>query len=195
MDRRIRSSLLIAILLQAIPTVAVAGSSAGLSAGNASGLLSATRTVPITLNFDPEVEVTGFNFDLGFDPDRVTVGKVSLGSAASGKTLPTPTQPSPGILRVIVFGVDAIPMSEGVVVNIQFNIESGASPGTFTLALTNTALSDPSGSGISHITSNGSFTVIAPPTNTPAPASTNTPVPTDTPVPPTSTPGPSATPS
>ena len=134
MNRRIKSSLLIAILLQAIPSVAAAGSSAGLSAGSASGSPSATRTVPITLNFDPEVEVTGLNFDLGFDPDRVSVGTVSLGSAASGKTLPTPTQPSPGILRVIVFGFDAIPMSEGVVVNIQFSIKSGASPGTFTLS-------------------------------------------------------------
>lgn len=171
------------------PTVVIsAGSGSGPAGDN--GVVIAVSLA----NMDGS-EVTGVNFDLSFDAGRVSIDTVTKGSAPNmSSKLLSYSEPSSGVVRVIVFGVDSdIFIGDGTVANISFDISGAASPGTFTLGLSNVTVTDGTGSEIPSSTSNGSFTVLAPTaTNTPVPTNTNTATPTDTPEP-TDTSEPTAT--
>lgn len=196
--------LLVAALGLAPARAAAQGGSATLSAGSGSGQPGQSVTIPISLTSQGGAQVAGVNFDLNFDEKRLSVSSVTAGSAATaaGKSVSS-SEPSPGKLRVIVFGVNQNVIGSGTIVNITFSILGSAAPGTVNLTFSNTAATDPSGNSVPVNTQAGSVTVNAPPaTATPPPTATspptatapptNTPAPTDTPRP-TSTSAPGAT--
>ncbi len=172
----------IVLLITIIPWKTEAqSSSATLSAGNGSGMPGNTGiSIPIRISADAQAGVTGINFDLNFDSNRLTPQNVTVGSAASsaGKSLSW-SSPSSGKVRVIIFGFNQTPMTSGVIANIVVSINSSAAPGSFSLSLSNAVATDSSGSSVSLSLNSGSFTVNAPP---PPPATA-----THTSVPPTPT--------
>ena len=112
----------------------------------------------VPVDIKSNTEISGINYDLSFDPERVGVEGVDL--VSEGMTLAW-SQPSSGILRVIIFSLSGINLSDGTTTNITFRILRDAPLGTFPLILTNTAMTDPEGSGVSHDVKDGSFTVEA----------------------------------
>lgn len=198
-----------------------------LSVGSASGYPGQTGiSVTVSLTSLGGAQVSAINFDLQFDDSRVSVVAATQGSAASaaGKSL-TWNLSSAGRIRVMIFGFNTDVIGDGPVAVVTFNVLANATPGTFPLRLTNVAIADPGAGGIDPISSDGSFTVLAPPptatptataapptptatrtvtpttgststrTQTPTVSITRTPTRTATPGGPTATSGPSATPS
>lgn len=166
---------------------------ATLSAGSGSGQPGQSN-VTISVGFSSTTDVSGVNFDFGFDSSRLTVTSVTGGSAADGKSLSWST-PSSGTVRVIVFGLDQAAIPDGTLVNVTFAVKSSAPAGTFPLTISNAAASAPDGSSVPVNTNGGSFDVIAPtslPTSTQAPTNTPLPTATATQLPPTHTPTPTS---
>lgn len=200
---------LLILALALVPQPAYAQTpTAVLTAGSGSGLPGANGvTVPVSLTNTNGSEVAGLNFDLSFDSSRIEVASGTcngLGVVLNPAVDDAPvskdvscSSPSVGTLRVIVFGLNSTLIPDGNLVTVTFNVLSAAAPGTFTLGLSNVAVTDGSGQPVAHSESNGSFTVLAPtptPSNTPTPTNTSIPpTSTNTPVPPTA--GPTATPS
>ena len=187
------------LLLASVSSAAAQTPLASLTASDASGDPGEPGiNVPISLSSQGGAEVSIVNFDLNFDSSRLSVASITIGSAASnaGKAF-IPSQPSPGVVRVIIWDPELDPeiIANGTLANVSFNVLGGASPGPSGLTLTGVTVGDLAAQGIPHSVNNGTFTVIAPPTDTPVP--TSTPTPSNTPVPPTptysATPGPSPT--
>jgi len=141
-------------------------SGATLSVGSGSGSPGTLDVVvPVTLSSEPSSEVSGVNFDLLYDSSRLSVGGVTIGAAASaaGKSLSS-SQPSPGTVRVIVFGLNQEAIADGILADIHFNVLPAAAPGQSALTLSAASASDPWGVAVLPLTlSNGSFTVTSPP--------------------------------
>jgi hypothetical protein len=176
-------AVLLALVLLVLPLGASAQSPSGLlSAGDASGLPGATN-VAVTISLDSQggAEIAGVNFDLTFDDARLDVSDVVIGSAAAdaGKVLGW-SQPSSNRIRVIIYAVaNQNVIDDGAVAVVRFNVLGGAVPGDSELNLTNAAAGDPDANPVDLSLSDGTFSVLAPPsTNTPT--ATRTPTPTRT---------------
>ncbi|MBF8256250.1 MAG: Cohesin protein [Anaerolineales bacterium] len=173
----LRSFLAVGLLLAlALPQVGAQAQapSAILSVGSASGAPGATGIgVAVSLTSQNGAEVSAINFDIAFDSSRLTVGGVSLGSGASsaGKSLSS-SQPSAGTLRIVIQG-GVLPIPDGTLATVSFNVNGGASPGASSLSLGNAIASDPLANPVPLALNNGTFTVTAPPaTNTSLPTAT-----------------------
>lgn len=190
-----------------------------LSVGSGSGHPGQSGVdVTVSLASQGGAQVAGLNFDLSFDSSRVSVASVRIGSAAAAaeKTLSW-SGPTSNPIRVMIFGVNLKVIGDGPVAVVTFDVLAQATPGTFALALSNAAATDPAGNKVDVTTTDGSFTVPAPtatptstvtptrtatsttgPTSTPTATRTRTPTATVTRTPapggPTATPGPSPTP-
>lgn len=172
------AALTIVMLMQ--PLAAAAQSPyAVLSASNGSGMPGAANiNISVSLSSFDGAEVSAVNFDLNYDSSRLSLSNedITAGPAASsaGKTV-SGNIIAPGTARVIIFGTNQTPILDGVIVNFSFDVLPGATPGTTSLTLSNTAASSPDADPVSVNTSNGTFTVLAPPaTNTPTSTATRT---------------------
>lgn len=215
MMRKLLSTIAAFVMVLALAGRAAAQTpTAEIDVGNGSGDPGDTGiVVTVSLNSVDGAEVTGINFDLSYDSASVTVPTGSCNnlaiSLASAVANPPPdksiscSHPSGNTVRVIIFGMNAEPIPDGTIVSVTFNVLLTASPGSFSLSLSNVAATDAGGGGVATSLSDGTFTVNAPPpTDTPIPTATLTPTPTPTNTPsatpsrtPSKTPGPSPTPS
>ena len=102
--------------------------------------------IPITLTLEG-ARVSGVSFDVEYDAAALSL-KAAAGAAAAAaaKTLDA-HEPSAGKLRVIVFGVNRILMSEGVVAALTVTAKTSAA-GTFPLKLSNAAATDETGTAV-----------------------------------------------
>lgn len=153
--------VLLAIGLLTVPILATAQESASLLVGNGFGTPSGSDTVEVRLGFDTETEISAINFDLGYDPSRVRVAGVSLGSAAPSEMNLSTSSPSAGMLRLLIFNLSspAATFGSGAILEIEFAIVSSAPAGKFQLELSSAEMADPSGFHVTHSTRNGSFTI------------------------------------
>ena len=104
---------------------------ASLSVGSGSGLPGATNiSIPVSLASLGGAQVTGLNFDLSFNSSRLSVGSVTIGSAASsaGKSLSW-SQPAANRIRVIIVGFNATAIPDGTVAVVSINVLGGARGG------------------------------------------------------------------
>lgn len=155
---------------------------ASLSAGSASGIPGDSDIViPVRLDPDEGIEITGLNFDLTFDTNRLSIQNVTIGSAASSaaKTLSW-LSPSSGRIRVIIFGLNQTAIPNGVMAKVTFSVNTGADPGSSSLSLSNATATDQNGVSVPLSLSPGTFTIPAPPPPTSTATVTQTPHPSAT---------------
>ncbi len=161
-----------------------------LSVGSGSGLPGTTGiSIPVSLTSQGGAQVAALNFDLNFDASRVRVPSgtcsgvvaVALGSAADrAEKLISCSRPSSRTVRVMILGLNTNVIPDGPVAVVRFDVLAGAAPGTFALTLSSTIASDPGASSVPVATSDGSFTVLAPPATSTPTATTVPPTPTVT---------------
>jgi len=186
MKRSALPALGLAILILVGPRAASAQGSgvAVFSVGNGSALPGAADiTVPVSLDSQDGAQVVAVNFDLGFDSASLEVGSVTIGSAASsaGKSLSF-SLPAANRVRVIILGFNQTAIEDGPIAVVHFNVLATAAPGTSTLALSSVTASDADGQAVADESSDGSFTVLAPPVvDTPTRTATASRTPTRTP--------------
>lgn len=158
-----------ALVLLAVAFSAQAQTSgASLSAGSASGMPGDSDIViPVRLDPDEGTEITGLNFDLTFDTNRLSVQNVTIGSAAASaeKSLSW-SSPSSGRIRVIIFGLNQTKIQNGVVADVTFSVNAVADPGSSSLSLSNATATDQDGVSVPLSLSPGTFTIPDPPSAT-----------------------------
>jgi hypothetical protein len=181
-----KSKIVTAILVLIVSLGSATGTeaqspSATLSSGSGSGMAGDTGiSIPVSLNSNFGAQVSGLNFDLTYDNNRLDVISVTTGPAAAAANKGVSTGSIDNMpIKVIIAGLNQDVIPDGIVAYVNINVLPSANPGASSLALSNAAASDPGGAGVALSLSNGSFTVIAP-TSTPLPPPSNTPVPPNT---------------
>jgi hypothetical protein len=156
-----------------------------LTLGIGSGLPGQSVALPLALANNGAAAITAVTIDATFDPTQLAYQSVQAGGAASaaGKAV-SASSPSPGIVRIVVFGLNQAAIADGELAVISFGISSSAlSSGTNPLALANVSAADSSAGAVSVTLQSGSITVSVPSTPPPAPAPAPSPTPTPTPPP------------
>src|SRR3990172_3929906 len=158
MKLRTAFAVALGILLLGIPYGSSAQTpNADLDVGDGSGLPGDTGiSVAVSLASHDGALVSGANFDLGYDSSRLSVSGVNTGEAAAAANKDaTSLVLSDNPLHVIVAGLNANVIGDGVIAYVIFDVLPGAASGTFDLTLSNVALTDPGGVGVASNPSNG----------------------------------------
>jgi uncharacterized protein (TIGR03437 family) len=89
--------------------------------------------------------VTALQFDIQYQDQTISMSE-SLGSAAisAGKTLWT-SNPQAATRRMLIAGLNANPLGDGIVATLSVQVKGGASPDLHPLAISNVVASDSSG--------------------------------------------------
>ena len=105
--------------------------------------------VPIEFSAADGGQGSALQFDLRYDASRFSVADVAVGSAAqaAGKGASSNVV-EPGVLRVIVAGMNQDIVGSGTIAEVTFNVVDPDSSGTSNLVFRNTVVSDPYGSGV-----------------------------------------------
>ena len=120
-----------------------------LVVGSATGAPGETVTIPVT--FANNDTVGGLQFDVQFNSTQFTTGSLTDGPALLPHLRHSST-PSAGTLRVLVrpeVSTSLPNIHNGVIVNIPFTINPGATPGIYDLTLLGVVFSDKSANAVS----------------------------------------------
>ncbi len=164
-----RNRLLTAAVLVALACSLLRPAAAGaqtVSVGNISG--AAGTAVNLTVSFTPGASpVAGLDFELTI-PASLSYVSTTTGAAATtaGKSA-NGSNPSSGIVKVLVFGLNQTPIGSGAVAIVRLNIAAGTPAGPLTVGLQNLTATDPDANRVTASGSGGSVTVTAPSDSTP----------------------------
>lgn len=125
-----------------------------VSVGTASGKAGGTATLPIRLT-TRSASLSAVSVDIAYDPKlfETPAAFIAPNALVAGKNVQT-SNPSPGVFRVGVIGVNTDAISDGLVAKVKFAIKPDAPPGKATLQVSGTA-SDPSGNAMALGIANG----------------------------------------
>ncbi len=119
----------------------------------------------LPLHLDPYLseEVSAVLVDIAFDSNSLTLSEAIPGpaAAAAGKSVNV-VEFSPGVVRVIVAGLNQEAMYEGVVAEVSLLFSPGIPPGFHPVSLGYTELSDPYGSRLEVSTVSGGVYIEGP---------------------------------
>lgn len=180
MKLRTASAVVVAMLLLGAPLAASAQTpNADLDVGDGSGIPGESGVdVSVDLASHDGAQVVSLNFTISYEGAELEFVEASAGSAAAGKTVES-SLPGANPINVIIYG-GTNPVGDGTVAVITFNVKGTATPGEYTLALSEVVLSDAAAQPIQSNPSGGTFTVIGP-AETEAPTPTEGPTVTMTP--------------
>ncbi len=155
-------ALLAAMLLVSVTSVFAAGQ-ANVYIGATSGAPGGTASVDVLLSMSGGAQVSGLQFDVGFDYTRVSVTGARDGAVvtSAGKSI-TWREISSGVSRVIVppsFGGGPGTLSSGTLGYLDFSIHSSASAGPMVLDGDNASATDPSANAVLMGVYDGALTV------------------------------------
>lgn len=156
--------LSIAAVLSVAPLLIVSpmAAAATLTAGNVQAAPGATQvTLPLTLTLAPNDTISGLQANLVFDTQVLTLTGIEVGpTAASSSKKALHNIFEPGHARVVVFGLNQNPISDGIVANALFNVAAGTSLGPKEVALDSAAATNPEGLPIQTTGVAGSITIV-----------------------------------
>jgi hypothetical protein len=141
------------ILFQVIALLIMAGSALGVDTpqidlGSASGVKGSTVTIPVTLTNINGISISAIGMDIGYDTSVLENPNATIGPAgsAAGKSV-VKSNPSSGIFRMGVVGLNNTVIGNGIVAYVAFTIKTTASTGSTPLTNTPSA-SDPDGNSL-----------------------------------------------
>ena len=151
----------VGILLLACVAMTSPCGAATLSLGQQSGMPGDTDvSVPVSLCSAPGEEVAGAQFDIVFDDTILSLPDVVAGPAASDAVKYVySSEFEPGMVRVIVMGLNQTTIADGVVARALFTVADEAPVGAQYLSLTRVLLSDPYGLAVPSESVSGSVYV------------------------------------
>ncbi len=114
------------------------------TAGSVGGQRGGTVVVPVSIVAGVGEQPAGMNYDLTFDPNVLTYVSFADGSAATaaGKS-GTASTPSSGLVRVVIFGLNANVIANGVISNITFTINPSAPFGSSSIGFSSIVVANP----------------------------------------------------
>jgi len=121
-------------------------SGALLSAGTVSAEAGAAAAMPVTLAAETGEEISVVQFTLEFDVSVLTLAELMIGPAAESAEKDINSNVlEPGVVRVIIAGLNQNAIPDGVLVEAVFDVDAQAPPGLHMVAPANLSLSDPFG--------------------------------------------------
>ncbi len=97
--------------------------------------------VSVDINFSNDGDsVSAMNFDFNYDDTRLILNDIIIGAAgtSAGKVVEM-NSISPGLEKVIIYGLNYNLISDGVVLNASFTVRDGATDGDAAISFSNTA--------------------------------------------------------
>jgi len=125
-------------------------SSVTLSASNATGTPGQTLVVPVSLAAQGTAAPATFQSDLSFDQTKLTFTSAQAGAqlTSAGKNLTSTVQPN-GNVRLLAAGVNQTVISNGLVANVTFTLNSQFLNGSTAVTLVNCASASSLGGALS----------------------------------------------
>jgi hypothetical protein len=132
-----------------------------LNIGEGTGNPADTVVIPVSIASIGGSAAAALNFDVAFDQTRLAINPAAVACAAScqaaGKSAAA-ALPAPGVLRIIVFGLNTNAIPDGELVRLPFVIVGGAS-GCAELICQNVTVSDPDAGEIPAICLEGAIQI------------------------------------
>lgn len=126
----------IAIVMTGTAAQAFAGQ---LALGSASGAPGQSVSLPLTFRQGTGPVAVALGTDVSFNASALSKPRCGAGSAlsTSGPTakLVTCAEPSPGVLRIAVLGLNTAPLPDGEVATVTFDVAPGAREGVVALSV------------------------------------------------------------
>ncbi len=143
-------SVLTFLLLLAAATPALA---ATVTVGSQAAVRGATIVVPVNLTSSVGENPAGLQFDLTYNTSVLTFVSYADGpvSTAAGK-FGSSSNPSAGVRRVVIFGLNPNVIGNGVVCNLTFTVQTTAPVGLSPLTLSAVQITDPNATPLPNIT-------------------------------------------
>jgi hypothetical protein len=151
---------LLTLLLTVMPGCGPLLAEPVLSVGSTAG--APGSTVQVAINFTTDTDAPALQFDLVYATNYLLTGTPVGGSALADQEVFS-SEPSPGVLRVLMFSFSNSPLTNGVLVYVPFSISNNAPDHDEPLALTNVVVSSPAGTQIPAGASNGVLSIAVPP--------------------------------
>ncbi len=159
--------LRVVMLLALAVSVAAALPAVSFTVGSTTAQRGATIVIPVSIQATGAEQPAGMQYDLTFDPNILSYvsygdGPSTTAAAKQGAT----STPSTGVVRVVIFGLNANVMANGTISNVTFTVSQTAALGPATLGITGIQVSDPNAQTIPNNTGNaGTIDVVSgPPT-------------------------------
>lgn len=132
-----------------------------LSLSSDEGSPGQTADLTLSLSYPDGATASGFQLDINYDTDvlenpSATEGQILIDA---GKEIAS-SQPSSGIFRIVVSGINQNIVQAGDAATINFDIKPGAQAGQTDLTLSNLAATEPDGQPLDPIGNDGSVTVV-----------------------------------
>ena len=99
--------------------------------------------VPLMLRTSKDSRVVALQAELRYDPARLHLHSTSAGpvTEAAGKQLSTNAR-EPGVLKLILFGLNKRPLQSGVIASLIFDVDADARPDAIDVQITRVSATD-----------------------------------------------------
>lgn len=153
--RKVSLAVSIAVIVSmAVPAAHAVSFSVGKPSGSAGGNI----VVPVNINASSSEVASTLQFDIAYDPSKVTPIEVATGAAAKDVDKAASYNiVKPGLLRVVEAGMNQRPVTSGSIADITFKPVEAEPTGKINLKLSNTVVADGSGSPVASNGVDGTF--------------------------------------
>ncbi len=131
-----------------------------LSLSSDSGSPGQTVSLILSLSYSQPNSASAFQLDINYDPDVLenpTATEEQILIDADKQI--SPSDPSPGVFRMVVAGINQDTIQSGDVLTVNFDIKMGAQAGQTDLTLSDLAATEPDGQPLDPLGSDGSVNV------------------------------------
>lgn len=117
-------------------------------------------SVPLTLTVSPGDTIAALQADVGFDPDTLSLSSVSAGPSAiaANKNVSFSVQ-APGLIRLIIAGLNQNALTDGVVADMVFDVKQNTIAGSQAILLDKVLAADPTGVSVPVNAVSGGITI------------------------------------
>jgi len=130
--------------------ISIQSSAATLSVGQVDATPGETTVaVPLSLVLSPGNVIAALQGDIAFDSQMLSLSDVSIGPAAAiaNKSVSFSIQ-APGLVRLIIAGLNQTAIADGVVANMIFSVANSTPSGMQAITLSNALAADPTGAPV-----------------------------------------------
>jgi len=124
--------------------------------GQGTGDQNTTGIVPVS--FSSDVPAVAAQFEVRFDDTQLVSGDALTGLLTVNNIVVS-SQPTNGVLRIIIYSLNNSPLPNGLIVNLQFTASIVGQDGVLNLVPANAIVSDASGQSLTTTLTPGTFVI------------------------------------
>lgn len=131
-----------------------------LSVGSVSGYPGLTATVPIFFKASSNTppNVVALQADVAFNTALLSSGPATAGPALGNRVLDS-NEPQPGVRRILVYSLNNLPLTNGIIARIPFTVAPGIHVSTAGLLLSNVVMATAAALPVTSTNANGAVII------------------------------------